>query len=160
MYRHAAQIVLLPNPLALYRLLGLTLTNSTFCPHSVFMCFVWIWKQTAIISLYGINWLVCITETECVYCAVRTGSLNVIGVKLWPQSVHEWISHYYEFSSYHTIPQFDGSRKACSTHLPVWSPPSRCKLHDVANPDCVTGNQYGTVSAVLTKLFFDMYSWS
>jgi hypothetical protein len=33
---------------------------------------VWISEQTAIISLYNINWLVCITETECVYCAVRT----------------------------------------------------------------------------------------
>jgi len=30
----------------------------TFCPHSVFTCFVWIWEQTAIISLYSINWLV------------------------------------------------------------------------------------------------------
>ena len=49
--------------------------NSTFCPHTVFMCFVWIWEQTAINSLYSINWLVFITE-ECVYCAVRTGSLN------------------------------------------------------------------------------------
>jgi lipopolysaccharide assembly outer membrane protein LptD (OstA) len=29
--------------------------NSTFCPHSVFMCFVWISDQTAIISLYNIN---------------------------------------------------------------------------------------------------------
>jgi hypothetical protein len=27
--------------------------------------FVWIWEQTAIISLYSINWLVFITETEC-----------------------------------------------------------------------------------------------
>ena len=27
----------------------------TFCPHTVFMCFVWISKQTAIISLYSIN---------------------------------------------------------------------------------------------------------
>ena len=54
---------------------SLTFSNSTFCPHSVFVCFVWIWEQTAIISLYSINWLVCITETECVYCAVRTGSL-------------------------------------------------------------------------------------
>jgi len=52
--------------------------NSTFCPHSVFMCFVWIWEQTAIIFLYNINWLVFITETECVYCAVRTGSLYII----------------------------------------------------------------------------------
>jgi hypothetical protein len=42
------------------------------------MCFVWIWEQTAMISLYNINWLVCITETECVYCAVRTGSLYTI----------------------------------------------------------------------------------
>ena len=41
---------------------SLTFNNSTFCPHSVFMCFVWISEQTAIISLYNINWLVCITE--------------------------------------------------------------------------------------------------
>ena len=41
------------------------------------MCFVCISEQAAIISLYNINWLVSITETECVYCAVRTGSLNL-----------------------------------------------------------------------------------
>jgi hypothetical protein len=29
------------------------------------MCFVWISEQTAIISLYSINWVVFITETEC-----------------------------------------------------------------------------------------------
>ena len=52
--------------------------NSTFCPHSVFMRSVWIWEQTAIISLYSINWLVFITETGCVYCAVRNGSLYII----------------------------------------------------------------------------------
>jgi hypothetical protein len=51
---------------------SLTFNNSTFCPHSVFMCFVWISEKTAIISLYSINWLVCITQRECVYCAVRT----------------------------------------------------------------------------------------
>jgi hypothetical protein len=28
-----------------------------FCPHSVFVCFVWIWEQKVIISLYKINWL-------------------------------------------------------------------------------------------------------
>ena len=44
------------------------------------MCFVWISEQTAIISLYNINWLVCITETERVYCAVRTGYLNIIHI--------------------------------------------------------------------------------
>jgi hypothetical protein len=36
------------------------------------MCFVWISEQTATVSLYSINWLVFVTETECVYCAVRT----------------------------------------------------------------------------------------
>jgi len=56
----------------------LTFNNSTFCPHSVFVCFVWISEQTATISLYSINWLVCITETECVYRAVRTVSLYII----------------------------------------------------------------------------------
>jgi hypothetical protein len=65
--------------------------NSTFCPHNVFMCFVWIWEQTAIISLYSTNWLLFITEMESVYCAVRTGSCNIIRVNsaFWPL-VH-WI---------------------------------------------------------------------
>jgi hypothetical protein len=34
---------------------GLTFTNSTFCPHIVFMCVVWNSEQTAIISPYNIN---------------------------------------------------------------------------------------------------------
>jgi len=49
-----------------------------FCPHSVFMCFVWISEQTAIISLYNINWLVFIS----VYWAVRTECLYIIQVNL------------------------------------------------------------------------------
>ena len=46
------------------------------------MSFGWISEQTAIISLYSINLLVLITETECVYCAVRTGYLYIIRVNL------------------------------------------------------------------------------
>ena len=69
---------------------SLTLNNSTFCPHSVFVCFMWLAEQTAIISLYNINWLVFVTETECVYCAVRTGSLYIIQVMcfvwIWEQT--------------------------------------------------------------------------
>ena len=42
------------------------------------MCFVWIWEQTAIISLHTINWRVFIIETECVYCAVLNEYLNII----------------------------------------------------------------------------------
>jgi hypothetical protein len=51
---------------------GLTFTNPTFCPHSVFMCFVWMSEQHAIIYMDCISWLVLISETEFVYCAVRT----------------------------------------------------------------------------------------
>ena len=52
--------------------------------------FWWMWEKTAIIFLYSINRLVCITETECVYCAVRTGSLYIIQVMcfvwIWEQT--------------------------------------------------------------------------
>jgi len=51
---------------------SLTSNNSMFYPHSILTCFVWISEQTAIISLHIINLLVFITETESVYCAVRT----------------------------------------------------------------------------------------
>jgi len=44
--------------------------NSTFCLHIAFMCFVWISDETAIIFLYSIKWLVFITETGCVCCAL------------------------------------------------------------------------------------------
>jgi len=63
---------------SLYVTSSLTFNNSTFCPHRVFMCFVWISEQTAIISLHSINVLVFTTEAESVYCAVRTGSSNQI----------------------------------------------------------------------------------
>ena len=42
------------------------------------MCFVWNSEQTAIISLYSINWLVFVTETQCVYCAVPFNTIGLI----------------------------------------------------------------------------------
>ena len=56
--------------------------NTAFCPQSAFMCFVCISQQTAIISTYSINELVFITEAECVYCAVRLASLEIVRVEL------------------------------------------------------------------------------
>jgi len=44
---------------------SLTLKNSLFSVHSIFMCFVWIWQQTGVSSLYSTDWLVFVTETEC-----------------------------------------------------------------------------------------------
>jgi len=43
--------------------------------HTVFMCFVFIWEQTATFAVYVINWLVFVTVVESVYSAVRTDSL-------------------------------------------------------------------------------------
>jgi len=52
------------------------------------MCFVWISEQTAIISLYSINWLVFITVMECVYCAVGAEYLNTIEANLGSNAPH------------------------------------------------------------------------
>ena len=48
----------------LYVSSGLVFKNSTFCPHSASVSFVWISEQTAIISLHSTDWLVFITETK------------------------------------------------------------------------------------------------
>jgi len=40
------------------RTISLTCNNATFCSHSEFMCFIWIWVQTAIISEYSMKYLV------------------------------------------------------------------------------------------------------
>jgi len=72
----------LESPVVIICTISLTFNNATFCPHSAFICFVWIWEQTAIIAIYSMNWLVFITETVCVYCAVRTGSLYTVQVNL------------------------------------------------------------------------------
>ena len=53
-------------------------------PHTVFMCFVFVWEQTATCATYSINWLVFITEMKSVYSAVRTGALNKA---VWASSV-------------------------------------------------------------------------
>jgi hypothetical protein len=45
------------------------------------MCFVRISEQTAVITLYSINWLVFITEKGCVYCAVRAEFVYKIRVR-------------------------------------------------------------------------------
>jgi hypothetical protein len=55
---------------------SLTFNKCTFCPHTVFMCFIFIWEKTATCATYIINWLVFITDMKSVYCAVRNGSLN------------------------------------------------------------------------------------
>ena len=74
---HHQNTLTFPSPVVTVFTTRFNIHNSTFCPHTIFMYFVWISEQTAIISLYSINWLVFIAETECVYCAVRSELLSV-----------------------------------------------------------------------------------
>jgi len=62
------------------------------------MCFVWISEQTAIISLYNINWLVFVTQTESVYCAVRTGCLTERQADSSLQS-NKWMQKVFNYSA-------------------------------------------------------------
>ena len=43
------KVLTLQSPVVTVCTPSLTFSNPTFCPHSVFMCFVWIWEQTATI---------------------------------------------------------------------------------------------------------------
>jgi len=56
--------------------------------HLTVACLVWISEET------GINWSAFITETECVYFALRTESLNIIQVHL----VFRWFKLYHHFA--------------------------------------------------------------
>jgi hypothetical protein len=42
----------------------------------LYLRFVFIWEQRVTCATYCINWLVFVTETKSVYCAVRPGALN------------------------------------------------------------------------------------
>ena len=53
-----------------------TLKMYTFCPQNSFVCVVRVAEHTTIISTCSIKWLVFITETESVYCAVRAEYLK------------------------------------------------------------------------------------
>ena len=94
-----------------YKYRQFNIRNFPFCLHNVFMCFVWIWEQTAIISLYSINWLVgFITETECVYCAVRSTfyvlpTQSICFVWIWEQTAIislysiDWLVGFYNWDA-------------------------------------------------------------
>jgi len=59
-------------------------------------------EQTAIISLYSINWLVFITDSVIVYCAVRAGSLYIIQIPLKPSGYYMY--HQFNIHKSHVLP--------------------------------------------------------
>jgi hypothetical protein len=71
-----------------YILAALTFTNSTPSPHSIFIYFVRISEQTAIISTYKINWLIFIIETDCVFCEVPPQLLYTIYINFKLQTIN------------------------------------------------------------------------
>jgi hypothetical protein len=46
-------------------------SEMLYSAHNVFMCFVWISEQTAIISLYSINLWLFVKKAESVYSVLR-----------------------------------------------------------------------------------------
>jgi len=62
---------------------------------SAFMSFVWFLEQIAINFQYGVKWMISITGTESVYCAVRTGCLYIIpfGILLERVNVRNFCCH-------------------------------------------------------------------
>ena len=64
------------DPSQVYCLWQVVKTPTIISNDPVFMCFVFIWEQTATCATYSINWLVFITEMKSIYSAVRTGYLN------------------------------------------------------------------------------------
>jgi len=80
------------------------------------MCFVWISEQTAIISLYNINWLVFITETECVYCAVRIGSLYIIQISRSLKKSWQAIDHFLPWT-WTLCPRLWGEEVCCDQRM-------------------------------------------
>jgi hypothetical protein len=117
------------------------------------MYFVWISEQTAIISLYNIKWLVCTTETECVYCAVRTGCLYIISLNfnfvfLWVRRSFTGLSP--EMSAFdprlfhvgfmvgklalgHVFSEKFGFSSRCDAIDAPWSYLSTCRCHQKTN---------------------------
>ena len=77
---------------------SLTFTSSTFCQHSVFMCFVWIWEQTAIISLYSINWLVCMYNRDGVCLLRGTRCLYIIQISGY------YMYHQFNIQQFYVLP--------------------------------------------------------
>jgi hypothetical protein len=73
---------------------GLTLNNSTLRPRSLFLCsisilcFISISEQTAIISLYSINWFASMAGKERLYWSVGTKQWSIIQVNLSLLSVN------------------------------------------------------------------------
>jgi len=58
----------------------LAFKKSTFCPHSMFLCFVWTSEQAEVLSVHSINELVFITE-RVVYRATGIDPLYIKLIK-------------------------------------------------------------------------------
>ena len=105
--------------------------------------FVWIWEQTAIISLYSINWLFFNADAGSVYRAVRTGSLYRIQinfsflVRLSNQFIHPCTSNLSQFYQPYVCFLIHLPRKKKKANVKFHKIPSRgkrvipCELTDV-----------------------------
>ena len=74
----------------------LTLKNSTFFPHCIFLCCIGFSEQTAVITLNSVKLLVFVMEYPCVYCEGGHEFIYIISITLMLQraNVISTVSHY------------------------------------------------------------------
>ena len=113
--------------------------------HTVYLCYVWVAAPTTMNLLYAINWWVFITQTQYVYCAVRTECLNKIQfnaearVRYQARAFVLDKGHLDKFSEssilvsfclYHsTVPPYSSSTTRCSYQIDKWLNPGENREH-------------------------------
>jgi hypothetical protein len=118
------------------------------------MCFVWIWEQTAINSLYSINWLVFITETECVYCAVRSARTLYLCVLCGSENKQR-LFHYTALTGWFLKPRWNvfTARYELSLRRP-FNAEARIRPCDIRGGECGTGTGFSPSTSVFPSVSF------
>jgi len=90
------------------------------------------------ISLYSIHWLVYLTETECVYCAIRTEYLNIIQV-IPGQSICDSVVDKWHWDSFFP-PEYFHFRLSVSFHRCCCYQDKRAKPWNLPKGNALSGH--------------------
>jgi len=131
------------------------------------MCFVWIWEQTAIISLYSINWLVFIRDGVCllrgtdwifIYNSGESEPLKRQRLQLYTHLVWRHRQHKRAHSCYYTSPRTDcqSSRKVTNAIQATVTVLSKKVLYSEVSKYLITGFS-GWKNVVKTYIYIYIY---
>jgi hypothetical protein len=123
-------------------------------------------KPVPVISFHSINWLAVITQTECVYSAVRTGCLTTIDSNSFPDGTNERtatnechqinkiiFSHkHFLYSSFQHV-HLHGIH-VNDTHIPNYWPDTLMSKYNLVNLQCIfdTADCQCTVNGIHREL--------